>query len=327
MIGMTNAVNLNGFYNLTVSLKVSNTTSSDLTLSSTLFSKDANNYIDAQTKDMNVPANSALQTYAWVFENLPEGTYEISDSYNGTSKTRTIELKNNMEIVSPLDFSEATLTVIYPPGTSYYITNGFKTYSPDDNSTGSNNFTISEKGIWNIYYQGSYWASINIDMSGASYSQHIGYLYNEGNEENFITGGWEPIKTNASGAVKTPVSNVTKGTTSITLGTTSTNRSSNVYIIKTNSSINLTNYNSLYLHVVKQRNNNVTKTTSKLTVLADTAVSTELCKDTTTTEKTDKSYALDLSNITDSYPIQVSTQATSTNGYVFYVEFDKMWVE
>lgn len=328
MIGKTNSMSLNGFYNLTVSLKVTNTTSSALTLSSTLFSKNTNNnYTNAQTKDMSIPANSEAQTYTWIFENLPEGIYELSDSYNGTSKTRTIELKNNMEITSPLDFSGATLTITYPPGTFYYITNGLKTYTSDDNSTGLNNFTINDKGIWNIYYQGNYWASINIDTSGASYNQHIGYLYNEGNEESATTDGWELIRTNSKGEVQALNSSLIKNENSIRLGATGSNKSTDLYVAKTNNNINLTNYNSLYLHVIKQRNSNVTNTTSKLTVLADTPISTELCKDTVTTEKTDKLYILDLSSVNSSYPIQVSTQAKTTTGYTFYVEFDKVWVE
>lgn len=328
MIGKTNSMSLNGFYNLTVSLKIANTTLSALTLSSTLFSKDAsNNYTGAQSKDISIPANSAIQTYAWIFENLPEGIYELQDSYNGTTKRRTIELKNNMEIVSPLDFSGATLTIVYPPNTSYYITNGLKTYTPDDNSTGSNSFTISEKGIWNIYYQGSYWTSIHIDTSGASYSQHIGYLYNEGNEESAVTDGWKLIRTKANGEVQALNNALAKNENNIMLGTTTGNKSTDFYAAKTNNNINLANYNNLYLHVVKQRNNNVTNTTSKLTVLADTPISTELCKDTITTEKDDKLYLLDLSNVNGSYPVQVSTQAKSTAGYIFYVEFDKMWVE
>lgn len=51
-----------------------------------------------------------------------------------------------------MEFSSASLTVIYPPNTKWYLTNGATTLTPDKTSSGSYTFSLEQKGVWNIYY-------------------------------------------------------------------------------------------------------------------------------------------------------------------------------
>lgn len=321
MIGSTNAVKLINTYDLTVTTSWTVIQSlgygENATITSQLVDYNDKTIKYSQSIRLNKIPTDNLDFF-WTFNNVKTGKYVLTDTIESDVFTKTVYINENAIITSPMEFSSASLTVIYPPNTKWYLTNGATTLTPDKTSSGSYTFSLEQKGVWNIYYQGNYWDSINISKSGESYTCHIGYLYYSGNEETPQTGGW----------VTSGTTNIVKGVNSITLGKTSGTVGKAIYSATTNNKIDLTNYNTIFIHTVQQRNSHLTNTISGLQTIADSPVLINLKDENTTTNAiTDKQYQLDISSLTDKYQIQVFTQNKTTSGYYFYVEFDKIWLE
>lgn len=322
MIGSTNAIKLINTYDLTVTTSWAAIQSLGYGQSTTITSQ----LVDRKDKTIKYSQSIRLNRiptdnpdFSWTFNNVKTGDYILTDTLGSDVFTKVIQIGQNMITTSPIEFSSASLTIIYPPNTKWYLTNGATTLAPDKTSSGSYTFNLEQKGVWNIYYQGNYWNSININKNGESYTCHIGYLYYSGNEEAPQTGGW----------VASGTTNIIKGANSITLGKTSGTVGGKVtYSATTYNKIDLTNYNTIFIHTVQQRNNNLTNTISGLQTVADSPVLVDLKDaDTTTSVITDKQYQLDISSLTDKYQIQVFTRNETGSGYYFYVEFDKIWLE
>ncbi len=313
MIGSTNAVKLANTFDLTITANGINVAQEGI-LTSYLIN-DKGNII--KQKDINV--SSSQKDYFWTFSNIKAGNYTLKDKISDQIRSKPITVLNNTIVTSPITFISASLKIIYPPNTKWYITNGIETLVPEENNSGSHTFTMETQGVWSIYYQGSYWTSVNVFKSGESYSCCIGYLYYQGNENPSITGGWEINN----------VTNLIKGDNSITLGkTTGSNNQKTSYAVTTNQKIDLSNYNTIFLHVVKQKNSHLTNTTTTLSTISDVPIMTSLIDESNEANKEylDMKYQLDISNIDGKYQLQVATANKTTTSYYFYIEFDQIWV-
>lgn len=151
------------------------------------------------TKDGKSKTKTFNSTGTATFKGLETGTWTVTmTAGTGQSATQTIVI--NADYTLTISYFSATIAVTYPAGSTCTCTNGSTVLTAPDTG-GSYTFTVPSTGTWTVSCtDGTKTASktVSITTDGQTASVTLIYqlvLYNAGDKNLDVTGGYEDIGT------------------------------------------------------------------------------------------------------------------------------------
>jgi hypothetical protein len=167
-----------------------------------------------------------------VFSGLETGTWTITISDGSQTATGTVDI--DADYAANMTFFSATINVTYPTGLVCTATDGVTTLTAPDTS-GTWACIVPNAGTWTVSMDNGFSESVEITQSGEVKTVDKWYLYKSGDERTSITGGWLNYYNKG----------VSKNTDSISI--TAVTGTESRYRIRTNSTINLAPYKTMYI--------------------------------------------------------------------------------
>lgn len=149
-----------------------------------------------------------------VFKGLETGTWTVTITDGTQTASKTVEI--TADYATTINFFSATIHITYPAGSVCTATDGVTTLTdPDPDKSGVWDCVVPNAGTWTVSLDNGFTEDVAVNTDGETITLDKWYLYNAGDERDYITGGIISVKMITSGNYT--IGTVTRNTDNIYL--------------------------------------------------------------------------------------------------------------